>query len=187
MRHSLRILARAYARSIVQLALNVLGYIPSHGLRKLGLRCFGASIGREVLVHHGLWVWSPWKLEIGDKTIVGDRAILDARAGIKLGRNVNISSTVTIWTGQHDYQSPTFDYVAAPVSVGDNAWLSFRSIILPGVKIGEGAVVAAGAVVTKDVEPYTIVAGVPAKAIGKRTKDLRYDLGYGDGSYYRFI
>lgn len=77
---------------------------------------------------------------------------------------------------QHDPQDPLYQGVGGPVVIEDYAWLSCRTVILPGVTIGKGAVVAAGAVVTKDIEPYSIVGGVPAVEIGVRTKDLQYEL-----------
>jgi acetyltransferase-like isoleucine patch superfamily enzyme len=126
---------------------------------------------REIRAGHGI--------HIGRGTIVGFDATLDGRAGIRLGESVNLSSEVSIWTMQHDPHDPDFGTREAPVVVGDRAWLSNRCIVLPGVTIGEGAVVAAGAVVTRDVLPYTIVGGVPARAIGERRRDLRYDFANG--------
>lgn len=177
---------KAYIKSILQLGLALLAYVPSHALRKAGLKLYGAKIASKSLVYHGLWVVAPWRLTIGESSVVGDHAILDARGGITIGRNVNLSTNVAIWTGQHDYQSSDFGYVEGPVHVRDYAWLSFRATVLPGVTVGEGAVVAACAVVTKDVAPYTVVAGVPAKVIGTRNRDLRYDLRK-DCNYLRFI
>ncbi len=85
---------------------------------------------------------------------------------------------VWIWTMEHDPQDPYYRGTGGPVNIHDYAWISCRVVILPDVTIGKGAVVAAGAVVTKDVAPYAIVGGVPAKTIGKRTEDLRYQLGF---------
>jgi acetyltransferase-like isoleucine patch superfamily enzyme len=130
--------------------------------------------------------YSPWRLRIGKNSVIGDHAILDARAGITIGDNVNISTNVAIWTGQHDYQSSDFAYESASVNICDYAWLSFRSTILPGVTVGKGAVVAACAVVTKDVPPFAVVAGIPAKVIGQRNQDLRYNLG-DDRCFLRFV
>jgi len=108
---------------------------------------------------------------------VGTDAILDGRGGITLGDNVNLSSQAAIWTMQHVPDDPDFGVVSAPVRVEDRAWISFRATILPGVTIGEGAVIAAGAVVTKDVPPFAMVGGIPAKQIGERSRALRYVLG----------
>jgi len=93
---------------------------------------------------------------------------------IRIGCDVSIGPEATLITLEHDPQSASFADRGGNVSIGDRAWICYRAIILPGVTIGEGAVVAAGAIVTKDVDPYTIVAGSPAKPVGTRTKDLRY-------------
>lgn len=104
--------------------------------------------------------------------------MLDARNGITIGNNVSLSMGVWIWTMEHDPQDSYYQAKGGPVVIEDYAWISCRVVILPGVTIGQGAVVAAGAVVTKDVPPYEIVGGVPAKVIGERTKDLRYTLNF---------
>ena len=115
-----------------------------------------------------------WSLRIGANTAINRRCYLDARQGIEIGDNVNVSPEVYILTYQHDPQSPTFASYGAPVVIEDHAWIGVRAILLPGVRIGEGAVVAAGAVVASDVPPYTIVAGVPATVRKERTRELRY-------------
>ena len=108
---------------------------------------------------------------------MGQDAFLDGRRGLRFGANVNLGGEVAIFTLQHDVRSESFAAIGGPVTVGDRAWISFRATILPGITIGEGAVVAAGAVVTKDVPPYTMVAGVPAKVIAERPRNLTYDFG----------
>jgi acetyltransferase-like isoleucine patch superfamily enzyme len=85
---------------------------------------------------------------------------------------------VWIWTLEHDPQSPAFATTGGPVVIEDYAWVSCRTVILPNVRIGRGAVVAAGAVVTRDVPDYAIVGGVPAKVIGERSRDLNYELSW---------
>ncbi|UWX80272.1 acyltransferase [Arthrobacter jinronghuae] len=82
---------------------------------------------------------------------------------------------MALWTLQHDYNSPTFATSGGPIVIRDRAWISFRATILPGVVIGEGAVVAANSVVTKDVEPFTVVGGIPAKKIGERNPSVSYE------------
>lgn len=161
------------------LLLILTGRVPSHTLRRLLYRAFGMQIGERTVIYMGAEVRHPANIRIGPGSIVGHRAILDGRHGITIGRNVNFSTGVWIWTVQHDPSSPTFDDVGGPVVIGDHAWISCRTVILPGVTIGEGAVVAAGAVVTKDVAPYTIVGGVPAKPIGERPREIAYELGRG--------
>jgi acetyltransferase-like isoleucine patch superfamily enzyme len=176
---------RSYLSSVFQVGLLLVAYIPSHTIRKGLLRACGARIAHDVRLYHGFEVRKPQKLEIAGGTVIGTGAILDARAGIFIGKNVNFSSEVAIWTVQHDPQSPTFGTKSAPVRIEDNAWISFRAVVLPGVTVSEGAVVAAGAIVTKDVPPYTISAGVPARVIGTRNRNLEYQLA--QEGYYHFL
>lgn len=153
------------------------GKIPSHFIRKAIYSSVGMRIGRATAIYSGAEIRRPECIEIGEGTIIGHHAILDGRLGINIGRNVNFSTGVWIWTVQHDYRDPHFGDAGGAVTIGDNAWISCRVTILPGVTIGEGAVVAAGAVVTQNVEPYTVVGGIPAKKIGERPRDIRYFLG----------
>lgn len=151
--------------------------IPSYHLRSLLYKVLGAEIERNVVFHYRTEIRSPHKLKVLGGAIIGDNAILDARNGLTIGENVNISSNVSIYTEQHDYQDPLFRCTQrcnGPVCIEKRAWIGSNVVILPGVTIGEGAVCCAGSVVTKDVEPYALVAGVPAKKISERPKDLKY-------------
>lgn len=159
------------------LCLQGIGKVPSHLIRAFLYRLMGLRLGRRAVIYSGAEIRHPRLVEIGDSAIIGHNAILDGRKGLRIGKNVNLSTGVWIWTVQHDYRDPDFRDIGGPVEIQDHAWVSCRVTILPGVTIGEGAVVAAGAVVTKSVPPYTIVGGVPAKKIGDRPRGLRYDLG----------
>jgi acetyltransferase-like isoleucine patch superfamily enzyme len=109
---------------------------------------------------------------IGNRTNINPDCMFDSRGGdIIIGNYVDIAPEVNIWTLEHDVNDPNFNSVGSGVRIEDFVWIANRAIILPGICIGKGAVVATGAIVTKDVEPYTIVAGVPARAIGKRNPD----------------
>src|SRR3989338_7803151 len=117
-------------------------------------------------------------VKIGKGSILGDNIFLDGRDKLIIGDHVDIASGVMILNSEHDINSEDFKAISAPVEIGDFVFIGPRAIILPGVKIGKGAVVAAGAVVTKDVADFAIVGGVPAVVIGERkTKDLHYKLG----------
>jgi acetyltransferase-like isoleucine patch superfamily enzyme len=159
--------------------------LPSNHLRKLALTCMGAKLGKNVVIYSGFEVRSPWKLVIGEGTTVGHNCILDCRGGITVGSNVNFSSEAAIWTAQHDPQSPTFAIKVAAVVIEDRAWLSFRSTVLPGITVHEGAVLAAHAVATKDIPPFVLAGGVPAKVIGPRNENLAYNLA--DSGYVHMI
>lgn len=152
--------------------------LPIYRLRWILYRyILGLQLEQRSHIHMGLEVRAGRQVHIGNGSIIGTDCILDGRAGISLGRSVNLSSEVAIWTLQHSPGDSTFGLKSGSVQIGDRAWISFRATLLPGVTIGEGAVVAAGAVVTKDVAPFSIVAGIPAQHIGERPHDLTYDLG----------
>lgn len=165
--------------SCIYMVCAFISLLPFHTFRIFFLRLLKARIGKKVGLYRSFEVRSPWKMRIGNSTIVGHRALLDARMGLTIGSNVNISNEVMIWSLHHDYNSPGFDNAGAPVVIEDYAWLCSRCIILPGVTVGKGAVVAAGAVVAKNVAPYTVVGGIPAKPIATRNTNLNYDLGDG--------
>lgn len=140
------------------------------------MKLFGMKFGYNVSLYSGFEIRSPKKIKIGDNVVIGFNAVLDGRRGLEVGNNVNISSDVMIWTLQHNYNEPNFKVEGAKVFIEDYVWISARAIILPGICIKEGAVVAAGAVVTKDVPAYTVVGGIPAKEIGKRNRNISYKL-----------
>ena len=167
------IFLKRYVKSIIWLYLSVVSKIPSQLVRTLLLRLLGMRIGKSV-IYNGFHIRSPNKIIVGDGSVIGHGVTLDGRRNITIGRNVNISTDVMIWTLQHDYDDSGFKLSGGEVVVGDFVWISVRAIILPNVTIGEGAVVAAGAVVTKNVEPYTVVGGVPAKIISRRNRSLSY-------------
>ena len=155
-----------------------LGYFPSHRVRTFFYRRAGLSIHPTSSIHWRAEFYAPQSIRIGRFCTIGDSAFLDGRSGLTIGDCVNFGSHVSVYTRQHDIDAADFAEVGAPVVIGDYAWVSSHSIILPGVSIGEGAVVAAGAVVTKDVAPYTLVGGNPARYIRDRSRDLTYKLGY---------
>lgn len=119
------------------------------------------------------------KVFFGNNNVINFGCLFDGRHfKIKIGDNVSIGPEASILTLGHDTESTTFADKGGEVVIEDYVWIAYRSIILPGVKIGEGAVVAAGSVVTKDVEPYAIVAGAPARKVGERNRNLDYKLNF---------
>lgn len=175
-----KILRRVYSylEDIELFCLKILGFIPFHFIRSLIYRADGIKMGRNVHIHMGAQFFEPEGIEIGEGTIIGQNVFLDGREKLRIGKFVDIASDVMIYNSEHDIDSEDFHAVSAPVEIGDYCFIGPRVIILPGVKIGKGAIVAAGAVVTKDVVDFTIVGGVPAKVIGERKiKDPKYKLG----------
>lgn len=150
------------------------GQVRSHHFRRALLRRFGATVDPTSAVYHGAQVRRAAALTIGAHSSIGEGAILDARGGLTIGRCVNFSSGVHVWTAQHDWRAPGFDYVTDPVRIDDYVWVGPRVTILPGAHLGEGCVVAANAVVRGTVEPYTLVGGIPAQKLGERPRGLDY-------------
>lgn len=156
-------------------AVNLVGLIPSHVIRRCLYRfIFRVRIGHGSVIHSHTRFHAPEGVQIGDYTNIGYGAYLDGREGLSIGNNVATSSEIMIYSRQHDMDSPSFAREGAPVTIGDYVYIGPRAIILPGVRIGKGAVIAAGAVVTKDVPEYAMVAGVPAVFIRERSRDLDY-------------
>ena len=152
--------------------------VPFHSIRKFFYRISGMQIGKNSYIHMWARFFNPAGIEIGDGTIIGDHVFLDGRAPLKIGDHVDIASHVLIYNSEHDINSEGFDPIEEPVEIADYVFIGPRATILPGVKIGKGAIVAAGAVVTSDVKPFEIVGGVPAKVIGERkNKNPHYKLG----------
>jgi acetyltransferase-like isoleucine patch superfamily enzyme len=153
----------------------VISRIPSHALRLFLYRhFFRTKIGAESSVHMGCELFMPQRIRIGRNTVIGWDCVLDGRGGLIIKDNVDIANNVFIFSAMHDPQDPHYRYVKKKVVIGNNVWLSSRCMILPGVRIGEGAVISAGAVVTRNIPPYAIVGGVPAKIIGTRNRTILY-------------
>ena len=147
--------------------------MPIRSLRLLWYRRF-FTIGRHVNIMMGFKVRKMNGIVIGDLVNVNPNCMFDSRGGdITIGNNVDIAPEVNIWTLEHDPQDPRFRTKGGPVKIKDFVWIGNRAIILPNTIIGTGAVVATGAVVTKNVKPWTIVGGVPAKKIGVRNPNQK--------------
>jgi len=152
--------------------------MPFHSIRNFFYRISGMKIGKNSYIHMWARFFNPAGVEIGEGTVIGDHVFLDGRAKLMIGNNVDIASHVLIYNSEHDVNSEGFDPIEEPVEIADYVFIGPRAIILPGVKIGKGAVVAAGAIVTSNVKPFEIVGGVPAKPIGERkNKNPNYKLG----------
>lgn len=158
--------------------IHLVGYIPSHNLRSFYYQIAGLKIGEGSAIHMGTRFYELGNIEIGKDSIIGEGVTLDGRDKIKIGDHVDIASEVMIYNAEHDVHDIYFAAKKEPVIIEDYVFIGPRAIILPGVKIGKGAVVAAGAVVTKDVSDFSIVGGVPAQVISERkAKDFKYKLG----------
>lgn len=160
------------------LILRIVGFIPLYSIRWIMYVLAGVKIGSDVHIHMGTQFFNPSGVKIGTGSRVGQNAFLDGRDDLVIGKYVDIASDVLIFNSEHDINSADFSATTGRVVIEDYVFIGPRAIILPGVKIGYGAVVGAGAVVTKDVGEYKIVGGVPAQVIGERkAKNMHYKLG----------
>lgn len=158
--------------------LHLTTLLPSHTLRNGIWRLFGMTIGSGSTLHTGVRVYDPRQIRVGEGTIIGYATFIDGRDRVTIGNHTDIASEVMIYNSEHDLSAADFHATLAPVTIGDYVFIGPRAIILPGVSIGNRAVIAAGAVVTKDVPEGKIVGGVPAKVIGERgLTQANYQLG----------
>ncbi|OGV60810.1 MAG: hypothetical protein A2498_16860 [Lentisphaerae bacterium RIFOXYC12_FULL_60_16] len=137
-------------------------------LRPLLLRCFGARVSLFVDIHRTVRIERPWALQIGRSVTLGRGVTLYNLGGLSVGENTLLSQDVYVCGGTHEYADPSLPLVTQPVTIGSKVWICAGAFIGPGVTIGDGAVIGARAVVMKDVEPWTVVAGNPAKFVKRR-------------------
>jgi acetyltransferase-like isoleucine patch superfamily enzyme len=157
---------------------NCISHIPLYCVRHLYLRtALRIKIGKKSAVHMGCFITGR-HITIGSHSVVNRNCYLDGRTGIEIGNNVSISPHTNIITLSHDPQSPLFSPQGENVVLSDYVWTGMRTTILPGVRLGKGCVTGAGSVVTKSFDDFSIIAGCPAKKIGRRNPDLRYELCY---------
>lgn len=169
---------RSYFLDFELMLLNVTTLIPLHSVRNFIWKLAGMQIGCCSTLHTGVRVFNPRGIKIGEGTIIGYGTFIDGRDSVTIGNHTDIASEVMIYSSEHDINDLEFSAILAPVTIGNYVFIGPRAIIMPGIKIGDGAIVAAGAVVTKDVAPFAVVGGVPAKEIGERKlKNPKYKLG----------
>jgi acetyltransferase-like isoleucine patch superfamily enzyme len=178
--HIIRIVFKpVYHFFTIFLMNKIVANIPFWVLRKLYYKLLGIKIGKHTEINMNLYVLSPQNITIGKGTHINKSCFIDARGGCSIGDSVSISHNVSIVSGGHNINSNNFNCFHASIEIGDYVWIGINAVILKGVRIGNGAVIAAGAIVTKDVEEFTIVAGIPAHKIGIRNKDLNYECEWG--------
>lgn len=158
--------------------LRFVGYIPIHTIRKIFYLASGIDMPFSSTIHIGANFFNPSNITIGNDTIIGDHCFLDGRAKLTIGSHVGIASQVLIYNDEHNINSDNYENSFGPVEIGDYVFIGPRSIILPNIKIGKGAIVAAGAVVTKNIPDFEVWGGVPAQKINDRkNKNPTYKLG----------
>src|SRR5208282_6121583 len=138
------------------------------GWRRAVLRRFGASVGKHVNTYPSTRIYFPWNLTAGDWSAIGEDVLIYNLGPVTLGKKVTISHRAHLCAGTHDYTQPNLPLLKPPIEIGDQAWVCADAFVGPGVVVGEGAVVGARGVANRDVEPWTVVAGNPARFVKKR-------------------
>ena len=141
---------------------------PCFAWRRFLLRCFGAKIGRSVHVYPSATIYFPWNLEAGEESAIGEQAFIYNLGRVTLGPRVTISHRAHLCAGTHDHSKLDFPLLRPPIVIGPEAWICTDAFVGPGVTIGEGAIVGARAVAMKDVKPWSVVVGNPARESKKR-------------------
>lgn len=141
---------------------------PCFAFRRAVLRLFGAKIGKHVHVYSSTHLYMPWNVEIGDWSALGEHVFIYSLGKVRIGEKVTLSYRSHVCAGTHDFSDPALPLLKPPVTLEDGAWIGTEAFIGPGVVVKAGAIVGARAVVVKDVEPMLVVAGNPARVVGRR-------------------
>lgn len=141
-----------------------------HAWRSMILRMFGAKLGPDCHIYPKVVVWAPWNLVCEDVVAIADEAIIYNPSLITLESHSTISQQAYLCCATHDYDDPAFPVISKPITIGSYAWVCARATVLLGVTVGEGAVLGLGSVASRNLEPWTVYAGLPAKKIKERKR-----------------
>lgn len=155
---------------------HIVSHIPFWIIRKMYLLLCGAKIKSHSQIDMNVTFMDPNRLCVGHNTHINRQCLIDARGELSIGNNVSISLRSAIITGSHNHKSSEFEFIRTKITIDDFVWMGFQTTVVGNVHIGKGAVICAGSVVTKDVEPWSIMAGVPARKIGERPRNLKYSI-----------
>jgi putative colanic acid biosynthesis acetyltransferase WcaF len=161
-------------RFLWELAQPILRLIPRQlwVLRCWSLRLFGAQIGREVHIHRTVRIAIPWNLSIGDEAAIGDNVQIYNLGQVTIGAQATISQGAHLCAGTHDYRRLDLPLIKCTIMIGRGAWVCADAFVGPNVNVGDFAILGARAVVVRDVAPGLIVAGNPARVVGRRERSL---------------
>jgi putative colanic acid biosynthesis acetyltransferase WcaF len=144
---------------------------PFHGWRRMLLRAFGAHLAPYTHIYPDARIWAPWNLVCDEYASIADGAIIYNPAPVHMGSHSIVSQQAYICGATHAYDDPTFPLIAAPITLGSYSWVCARATVQAGVTLGKGAILALGAVATRDLDAWTVYGGVPARRIKPRRQD----------------
>ena len=179
-----RVKWRSYRFDFFLVLTNLLLRAPGHRFRLAVLRHLAhCEIGDRCAFERGVQITARGGVRLGSNCNINDGVLLDGGGGLVIGSFVNVSPRAELFTTEHDPDSPVFEGRSREVVIGDRAWIAARAIVLPGTTVGEGAVVAAGAVAHGEIAPWSIVAGNPARVVRSRSSEAQAELPV----YRRFL
>ncbi len=142
---------------------------PLHAWRAAVLRVFGARLEQGCHIYAGARIWAPWNLVCEEGACIADGAIVYNPVTVTLGRYCVVSQEAYLCGAGHDIDDPGFPMVSRPITIGAQAWIAARATVCAGVVVGEGAVLGLGSVAARDLQPWGVYAGVPARYLRQRT------------------
>lgn len=142
---------------------------PCFAFRRAVLRLFGATVGAHVHVYPTTHLYMPWNVEIGDWSSLGEDVLVYSLGKVRIGSHVTVSYRSHLCAGTHDFSDPALPLMKPPISLEDGVWIGTEAFIGPGVTVQVGAIVGARAVVVRNVDPMLVVAGNPARMVGRRS------------------
>jgi putative colanic acid biosynthesis acetyltransferase WcaF len=142
---------------------------PFHGWRNFLLRSFGATIGRGSHIYPTARIWAPWNLHCEDHVTIADEVVVYNPDMLTMLSHAIVSQQAYLCGATHDHEDPAFPLISFPTTLGAYSWVCARATVMPAVTVGEGAILALGSVATRDLDPWTVYAGIPAKPIKART------------------
>lgn len=169
--YSKMLIVKRYLWHLVWLFLLLPSPKPCFFWRHFWFRCFGGKLGKGSLIYPTCAISEPWNVSIGRYSCMGAGVILYSGGGIEIGSFVTISQYSHLCSSSHDYTKTSMPQTFSRIRIEDKAWVCTEAFVAPGITIGEGAIAGARAVVTKNVEPWSIVAGNPARFIKRRVMD----------------
>lgn len=143
---------------------------PAHAWRAWLLRIFGASLATDCHIYPGARIWAPWNLVCDVAVGIADGAVIYNPAQVRLGSHAIVSQDAYLCGATHDLDDPSFPMVSKPIVVGAYAWICARAVVCPGLNVGEGAVLGLNSVATRDLKPWTVYGGSPARPIRARRR-----------------
>ncbi|MBU6323850.1 MAG: WcaF family extracellular polysaccharide biosynthesis acetyltransferase [Bacteroidetes bacterium] len=149
-------------------ALIINSFLPFGGLRASLLRLFGARVGTGVVLKPYINIKYPWNLEIGDHCWIGEQVWIDNLDKVQIGSHVCVSQGAMLLCGNHNYRISSFDLITGPITLEDGVWIGAKTVVCPGIVCHSHSVLSVGSIATRNLEAYTVYAGIPATAVRKR-------------------